>query len=126
MFPDFELRQRATGERWLLEIVGYWTAEYLRSKLAQLREARLERLIVCIDEERCCSDEALELDAHVVRYRRKFDPRAVLAIVDSLAAAARGRGPARVERTRQGNTSKSQSRSPSAGLKGSRRAGQVE
>ena len=82
IFPDFELRQRATGERWLLEIVGYWTAEYVRRKLSALRDAGMQRLIVCIDENRRCADELLELDARVIRYRRKVDARAVLAIVE--------------------------------------------
>lgn len=36
MFPDFELVHRATGQRWLLEIAGYWTPEYVRRKLALL------------------------------------------------------------------------------------------
>lgn len=88
IFPDFELRHRATGERWLLEIVGFWTPEYVRRKLAALRAARCERLIVCIDEERCCGDEPLDLDAHVVRFRRRLDARAVLAKVDPRAHAA--------------------------------------
>jgi hypothetical protein len=82
IFPDFELRHRITAERWLLEIVGYWTADYVRRKLSMMKAARVERLIVCIDEERCCADDHLEIDACVVRYRRKIDPRAVLEIVD--------------------------------------------
>jgi uncharacterized protein len=84
MFPDFELVHRGTGERWLLEIVGYWTPEYLTSKLARLRAARIERLILCIDEARCCGDGELEAIGTVLRYRRRVDPRAVLAIVDPL------------------------------------------
>jgi predicted nuclease of restriction endonuclease-like RecB superfamily len=80
-FPDFELKHRSTGESWLLEIMGYWTPEYVRNKLAKLRAAGLEQLILCIDEQRCCADELLELNARVVRYRRKLDARAVLAIV---------------------------------------------
>ena len=47
-----------------------------------MKAARVERLIVCIDEERCCADDHLEIDACVVRYRRRVDPRAVLEIVD--------------------------------------------
>ena len=82
IFPDFELRHRITGECWLLEIVGYWTADYVRRKLSMMKAARVERLIVCIDEERRCADDHLEIDACVVRYRRKVDPRAVLEIVD--------------------------------------------
>jgi len=71
-----------TGERWLLEIVGYWTADYVQRKLSRVRAARIERLILCIDEERHCDDDLLEIDTRVVRYRRKVDPRAVLEIVD--------------------------------------------
>lgn len=96
IFPDFELRHRVTAERWLLEIVGYWTPKYVRRKLAQLRAARIERLILCIDEARSCADELLEIDARVIRYKRKLDPRAVLAIVDpallkALAASPQGK-----------------------------------
>jgi uncharacterized protein len=87
IFPDFELRQRATGECWLLEIVGFWTPEYLRKKYAGLRAAQIKNLILCIDEERCCDDKALEITEHVVRYRRHIDPRDVLAIVDPRAHA---------------------------------------
>ncbi len=103
IFPDFELRHRSTGERWLLEIVGYWTPEYLQKKLAALREARCERLILCIDEERCCSDDALSaVAAHVVRYRKKLDPRAVLAMVDP--SAYRALPPAKAKRGKGGHT----------------------
>ncbi|HMA96799.1 MAG TPA: DUF790 family protein, partial [Polyangiaceae bacterium] len=82
IFPDFELRHRATGERWILEIAGYWTADYVRKKLSLLKAARIERLILCIDEDRRCTDDQLELNAHVLRYRRNVDTRAVLEIVD--------------------------------------------
>jgi uncharacterized protein len=87
IFPDFELRQRATGECWLLEIVGYWTPEYLQKKYAGLHAARIKNLILCIDEELRCDEKALEINALVVRYRRHVDPRDVLAIVDPRAYA---------------------------------------
>jgi uncharacterized protein len=83
-FPDFELVHRGTGESWLLEIVGYWTPDYVARKLAALREAGLERIIVCVDETRACGDGLLEDVAHVVRYRRHVDPRAVIGIVDPM------------------------------------------
>lgn len=82
MFPDFELVHASTGERWLLEIVGFWTPEYVARKLAQLRAARIERMIVCVDQERCCAERGFEAIGHVVRYRRRVDPRDVIAIVD--------------------------------------------
>lgn len=85
MFPDFELHHRGTGERWLLEIVGYWTPDYLARKLERLGKAGIDRLIVCIDDRRCCADGSLDAIGPVVRYRRRVDPVAVLQIVDPLA-----------------------------------------
>jgi len=82
IFPDFELRHRVTGATWLLEIVGYWTAEYIERKLMALREAKIENLILCIDEARGCSDEELPASAKVLRFRRTVDPRAVLTILE--------------------------------------------
>ena len=83
IFPDFELVHRhQTGRRWLLEIVGFWTREYLADKLRRLRAAGIERIILCIDQERCCSDEELPPHACVVRYRGRVDPVSVLAIIE--------------------------------------------
>jgi predicted nuclease of restriction endonuclease-like RecB superfamily len=83
MFPSFELVHRSDRERrWLVEIVGFWTAEYLREKLARLRAAGLSRFVLCIDARRQCHDEPLPDDARVVRYLSKIDPTAVLAIVE--------------------------------------------
>jgi predicted nuclease of restriction endonuclease-like RecB superfamily len=80
--PDFELVHRHEPKRrWLLEIVGFWTAEYLKEKLARLRAAGLAHLILCIDGRRQCHDAELPEDARVIRYKSKIDPRAVMAIV---------------------------------------------
>jgi predicted nuclease of restriction endonuclease-like RecB superfamily len=83
VFPDFELIHRRDPERrWLLEIAGFWTPEYLRAKLRRLRAARVDRIILCIDQNRCCSAEQLPVHARVIRYRRRVDPQAVLAIIE--------------------------------------------
>lgn len=87
VFPDFALQHRQdAARRWLLEIVGYWTSDYLRHKLARLRAAALDRLILCVDEERACDEEELPAGARLVRFRRRVDARAVLAIVDDAPA----------------------------------------
>lgn len=89
IFPDFELIHRRDPERrWLLEIAGFWTPEYLRAKLSRLRAARLDRLILCIDQNRCCSTEDLPVHARVIRYRRRVDPLAVLAIIEPVPGPA--------------------------------------
>jgi uncharacterized protein len=82
IFPDFALQHRHDAtRRWLLEIVGFWTPDYVTKKLALYRSARLSNLILCIDEERNCATVDLPLGARVVRFRRRVDPAAVLRLV---------------------------------------------
>lgn len=83
IFPDFELRHRRDADRrWLVEIVGFWTPEYVDKKLRRLRQAALPRLILCLDDERNCGADELPADAQVIRYKRRIDPEEVLAIID--------------------------------------------
>jgi uncharacterized protein len=83
IFPDFALQCRGNpGRRWLLEIVGFWTPEYVARKLARYRSARLSNLILCIDEGRNCTNADLPASARVVRFRRRVDPAAVLRLID--------------------------------------------
>lgn len=81
-FPDFQLRRRTTGEWYWLEIIGYWTPEYIAKKLGKLERARLSRLVLCVDEDRRCSMERFQRLGSVVQYRRKIDVRDVLSIID--------------------------------------------
>jgi predicted nuclease of restriction endonuclease-like RecB superfamily len=82
IFPDFALHHRQdAARRWLLEIVGFWTPDYVSRKLALYRSACLPNLILCIDEERNCASEDLPPGARVVRFRRRVDPAAVLQLV---------------------------------------------
>jgi hypothetical protein len=85
IFPDFALVPRGRPDQaWLLEIVGYWTPEYLARKVAALRAAQLDRLVLCVDSDRLCAGEAADLpaSARVVPYRRRIDPAAVLAAIE--------------------------------------------
>jgi len=89
IFPDFALQHRLDpARRWLLEIVGFWTTDYLRRKLAQYREAGLSNLILCVDEERDCADGDLPSGATMIRFRRRVDARAVLATVEGRPAVS--------------------------------------
>jgi predicted nuclease of restriction endonuclease-like RecB superfamily len=83
IFPDFELvHRRDKNRRWLLEIVGFWTQKYLNEKLARLRAAGIERLVLCIDQNRHCAEDDLPADARIIRYKTRIDPQAVLAVVN--------------------------------------------
>ncbi len=84
IFPDFELVHRGDPtRRWLVEIVGFWTPASVRDKLERLRNAGIERVLLCVDQKRCCAEPEPSLAAHVVPYQSRLDPRAVLAIIDA-------------------------------------------
>jgi predicted nuclease of restriction endonuclease-like RecB superfamily len=81
-FPDFTLRR--PGAAILVEIVGFYTPEYLRSKLEVLRQARDYPVIACIDESLACVDG--DVPATVLRYKRRVDAHELLRVADSIAA----------------------------------------
>lgn len=80
MFPDFELVHRYDPRRcYLMEIVGYWTPEYLSRKLHALRHAAGARWLLCVDSKLGCTEDDFAPGAHVLWFRRHIDVRAVLA-----------------------------------------------
>ncbi len=76
VFPDFTLRHEGSDARVLVEIVGFHTPEYLRSKLEALRAIDALPLIVCVDEDLGCGDDAIP--GEVLRYRGRVDAAALL------------------------------------------------
>ncbi|MBA2320148.1 MAG: DUF790 family protein [Deltaproteobacteria bacterium] len=82
VFPDFSLTHRFDPQRrWLLEVVGFWTPEYLTRKLERYRSVAGVRIIFCIDAALGVGDEALPAGCPVVRYRRRVDPLAIVRLV---------------------------------------------
>ena len=59
MIPDFAL-EHPDGRRAILEIVGFWTPEYLTEKLEKIRNADLDHLLVAVSERLDCSPEDFE------------------------------------------------------------------
>ena len=59
MIPDFAI-EHPDGRRAILEIVGFWTSEYLDEKLAKIREADLEHWLVAVSERLECSADDFE------------------------------------------------------------------
>ena len=98
IFPDFLLRHRIHPERRaLVEIVGFWTPQYLATKLAKLREANADMgdatstspaFLLCIDEQRGCAPSELPPGMPVVTFRRRIDAAAVMREVERLTASA--------------------------------------
>jgi hypothetical protein len=86
VFPDFAIvHRRDPSRRFLLEIVGFWTPDYLRAKLDRLRGARHTRLVLCIDRALNCGREELPPDARVVWFHRRIDAEVVLAAIEAAA-----------------------------------------
>jgi hypothetical protein len=89
IFPDFAVQHRSDPmRRWLLEIVGFWTPDYVKRKLALYRSARLSNLILCIDDSRNCAETDLPSGVWLVRYRRRLDAAAVLQLIKTTPCPA--------------------------------------
>jgi predicted nuclease of restriction endonuclease-like RecB superfamily len=56
MIPDFAL-QHPDGRRAILEIVGFWTPEYLDAKLAKIQEVEAENFVLAVSERLDCASE---------------------------------------------------------------------
>jgi predicted nuclease of restriction endonuclease-like RecB superfamily len=56
MIPDFAL-EHPDGRRAILEIVGFWTPEYLSEKLEKIHAADVDNLILAVSERLDCAEE---------------------------------------------------------------------
>ena len=56
MIPDFAI-EHPDGRRAILEIVGFWTPEYLEEKLAKIRQADADNLLLAVSERLDCASE---------------------------------------------------------------------
>ncbi len=88
-FPDFAVHPRLDpSRRWFVELVGFWTAEYLANKLERLRRARVSNLVLCVDEDRNLGGAGVPAGAVLVRYRRRVDAGEVLRAVEAAGPPA--------------------------------------
>ena len=79
--PDFALRHR-DGREILLEIVGFWTPDYLARKAATLRRFARPDLLVAVQERKA---EALgELPVSALTFKTRLSPKRVLAAVEAM------------------------------------------
>ncbi len=87
IFPDFLLRHRIHPERQaFVEIVGFWTPEYLAKKFHRLKASGINNLIVCVDQDRLCADAPPPAGLPLVPFRQRIDAAAVLREIERLLA----------------------------------------
>ena len=81
VFPDFELvHRRDASRRFLIEIAGYYTAEYIKGKLSLLDASTPTSLLLCVDVTRCCAQVGVPLlHPRLLTFKRQLSPKAVLA-----------------------------------------------
>jgi len=87
MIPDFSFTHRQDGRRALLEIVGFWHPDYLRRKLAKVREAGRRDLILLVYESANVAEGTFEAVSagEVLTFSRKPVLKDVLAAVERCA-----------------------------------------
>jgi len=56
MIPDFAI-EHPDGRRAIVEIVGFWTPEYLDAKLAKIREVEADNFVLAVSEQLDCASE---------------------------------------------------------------------
>jgi hypothetical protein len=83
-FPDLVLERGA--DRVVVEVVGFWTPDYLERKVASLAKVTDAPMIVCVDETLACDPSRLP-NADVLRFRRQLDPVALLEAAERAVGA---------------------------------------
>ena len=90
MIPDFAL-EHPDGRRAILEIVGFWTPEYLDEKLAKIREADLDHLLVAVSERlECSADDFGESEDRVLWFKSGIHVYDVVELAEAYATPTIG------------------------------------
>jgi len=85
MLPDFAI-EHPDGRRVMFEIVGFWTPEYLKEKLAKIRAADRDNLIVAVSERLDCSSEDFEgMDDRVLWFKSGIHVYDVVELAEEYA-----------------------------------------
>lgn len=87
MIPDFSFTHRKDGRRALLEIVGFWHPHYLERKLAKVRQAGRQDLILLVYQSANVAEGEFEAASagEVLTFTRKPVLKEVLAAVERSA-----------------------------------------
>jgi predicted nuclease of restriction endonuclease-like RecB superfamily len=94
MIPDFSFTHRKDGRRALLEIVGFWHPNYLERKLAKVRQAGRQDLILLVYQSANVAEGEFEAASagEVLTFTRKPVLKDVLAAVERSAVQPESQG----------------------------------
>lgn len=85
MIPDFAF-VHPDGRRALMEIVGFWTPDYLKRKLNKLRRAGLANMVIAVSDKLNCSEEDFEdVCGEVIFFKTSINIDGVLECVENCA-----------------------------------------
>ena len=85
MIPDFALTHRESGQRLLLEIMGFWHPDYLRRKLEKVRAAKRDNLILLVYEGvNLTADKLEDVPAEILYFAKKPVLKDILETADNL------------------------------------------
>jgi len=91
MIPDFAVTHKDTGQRILIELVGFWHPDYLRRKVEKVRAAQCQNLLLLVYEGVNLSSEALrDVPSEVLYFKNKPVLKDVIAAVEAMARRALG------------------------------------
>ena len=86
MIPDFALTNQQDGRRVLLEIVGFWTRDYLRRKVEKVRAAQRRDLLLLVYEGINLTPEKLEdIPGEILYFKNKPVLKDVMAAVERVS-----------------------------------------
>lgn len=83
--PDFSFEKNHLKA--YLEVVGFWTDEYLKKKLAKLRELDVENLLIAVDRSLNCS-QLEKVKGFVILYDKKVPVKPVVEYLKQLEETA--------------------------------------
>jgi len=83
LIPDFKFTHAKDGRTAHLEIVGFWTPEYLAKKLDKLSRVEESNVVVAVPDALNCSDDVFS--GPVVHYKRRMMMKDVLPAIEEAA-----------------------------------------
>lgn len=75
MIPDFSLERR--GKRCYVEIVGFWTPEYIEKKIKKIQNLN-QKILLCVNKELQCTKRDFKENADVILYDKEVPMKPVL------------------------------------------------